>query len=127
MPWTAEQLETLYTRVYRNERLCPVCGGTLSLKQSGEIDEVGTAACPACAAEHLIARRNDPLRTRFRALTDEEQKQIVRADKSRKQAVCPIDGTVMDVTLQRSLGRTSNVVLRCPRCAQTVSYVRLHG
>jgi len=33
----------------------------------------------------------------------------------------------MDVHLQRSLGRTSNAVIRCRRCAQVAHYVRSHG
>jgi hypothetical protein len=59
--------------------------------------------------------------------SDEQKKQIIATDRARRTPVCPIDGAAMDAHAQRSLGRNSNVTIRCPRCARIVEYVRLHG
>jgi len=62
-----------------------------------------------------------------RDYTEQETKAIIAAAKTRRTPQCPVDGATMDVQLQRSLGRTSNVVIRCPRCGAKAEYVRAHG
>jgi hypothetical protein len=59
--------------------------------------------------------------------SDEQKEQIIAADRARRTPTCPRDGAAMDVHAQRSLGRNSNVTIRCPRCARIVEYVRYHG
>ena len=73
------------------------------------------------------ARASDGESLRPRPYTDQEARDVVAVAKRRKTPSCPIDGTEMDVQLQRSLGRTSNVIVRCPRCEGRVQFVRAHG
>jgi hypothetical protein len=127
MPWSPEQIKTLYDNVYRDALACPACGGALTLERSLEPNTAGVVCCPACGERRLVSMHNDPLRFTFRAYTEAEKKEIVRADRARRTPVCPVDGTAMTVNLQRSLGRNSNAVIRCRRCARSVEYVRLHG
>jgi transcription elongation factor Elf1 len=127
MGWTPEQLETLYANAYGNILKCPVCGRELVVERSGAIDTLGSVWCRTCEERHVISTQNDPLRSAFRRYTEKETKQIIAADRARRTPRCPVDGTAMDVNLQRSLGRTSNAVVRCRRCTQSVTYVRLHG
>jgi hypothetical protein len=127
MAWDPRQLEALYANVYGRCLECPACGGRLGLVPSGDLYAVGVVACRACATHHFIAVRNDPLRATFRAYTEQENRDLFAAERSRRIPVCPVDGTEMDVHLQRSLGRTSNAVIRCRRCAHQAEYVRAHG
>lgn len=125
--WNAAQLAELYDRVYGRRMECPVCAERLELAASREPGVEGTAACRTCGVEHVVRRETDPRRGAFRDYTGAEQKQIRAADGRRKSPVCPVDGTIMDVHAQRSLGRTSNVIIRCRRCAGCVEYVRTSG
>ena len=131
MTWDRQQLVTLYANVYRRRMECPGCGGRLALTPlpygQGDATTVGVVACRACDERHLVAGQNDPLRGTFRPYTEQEKRELFAADRMRKTPVCPVDGTEMDVNLQRSLGRTSNAVIRCRRCAQQAEYVRTHG
>jgi hypothetical protein len=70
---------------------------------------------------------NDKSQPTTRDYTDQEKKAIIAADKSRNTPRCPLDQTSMEVNVQRSLGLNSNVVIRCPRCSNSVQYTRLHG
>ncbi|MEA2711786.1 MAG: hypothetical protein QOF78_4387 [Phycisphaerales bacterium] len=135
MPWNPQQLESLYMNVYRRRMECPGCGGKLGLVTSQDggggdanaVGVIGVVECSACDARHLVAEGNDPLRGTFRAYTAQESRDIFSADRARRTPVCPVDGTEMDVHLQRSLGRTSNAVIRCRRCGQRAEYARTHG
>jgi hypothetical protein len=127
MPWTPDQIKTLYVNVYRHVLSCPACGGALTLERSPAPDALGVATCPACDNCHLVAAQNDPLSPQFRNYTDAERKEVITVDRRRRTPVCPIDGAAMDVHVQRSLGLNSNVIVRCRRCAQSVQYVRTHG
>ena len=127
MAWDAQQLVTLYENVFRRRRECPGCGGPLTLAVSSEDDAVGVVECAACGERALIARRNDPLRATFREYTAEENRALLAAERARRAPVCPVDGTEMDVHLQRSLGLNSNAVIRCRRCGRSAQYVRLYG
>jgi hypothetical protein len=131
MPWDAQQIEMLYANVYRRRMECPACGGGLGLTRprDGEADAAafGVVECRACDARHVVSQRNDPLRSTFRPYTEQEKRDLFAADRARRTPVCPIDGTEMDVHLQRSLGRTSNAVIRCRRCAQQAEYARTSG
>src|SRR3954453_12418206 len=116
MAWDEEQLKALYANVYRREMKCPTCGGGLGLTRprdgEADADAFGVVACRACDARHVVSPRNDPLRGTFRPYTEPEKRELFAADRARRTPVCPIDGTEMDVHLQRSLGRTSNAVIR---------------
>jgi C4-type Zn-finger protein len=129
MAWDAQQLETLYANVYRRRMECPACGGKLELSASPDAGAfaIGVVECRACNVRHLVGMQNDPLRRTFRAYTEQEKRELFAADRARQIPVCPIDDTEMDVHLQRSLGRTSNAVIRCRRCAQQAEYARTHG
>jgi len=127
MEWDAQQLEALYANVYRRRMECPVCGGALKFVPSRELGAVGDVECRACDARHFVAVANDPLRYTFRAYTEQENREVFAAERKRQAPICPVDGTEMDVHLQRSLGRTSNATIRCRRCARTAEYVRTHG
>jgi transcription elongation factor Elf1 len=127
MQWDARQLVAPYANVYRRRRECPTCGGALTLEISTEADVVGTVECRACDARHLVARASDPMRSSFRPYTPDENGAIFAAERLGRTPVCPVDGTEMDVHLQRSLARTSNAIIRCRRCGQTAAYVRPHG
>src|SRR4051812_31644257 len=113
MAWTSEQLETLYANAYANIMRCPACGGPLAVERSQAIATFGSVSCRACDERHVISTANDPLRSAFRPYTEEEMKQIIADDRARRTPRCPVDGTAMDVNVQRSLGRTSNAVVRC--------------
>jgi hypothetical protein len=97
------------------------------LTRSNETNALGLVVCGVCNENHLIATKNDPLRATFRDFTEQERKQIIVTDRSRKAPACPVDGTAMEVNVQRSLGRTSNVVVRCRRCNHSVEFARAHG
>jgi uncharacterized protein YbaR (Trm112 family) len=127
MEWDPTQLEALYANVFRRRRVCPSCGGALGLAVSNEADAVGVVECRACDAQHLVARRTDPLRHTFREYTVDECRQIFAVERTRQVPVCPVDGTEMDVHAQRSLARTSNAVIWCRRCGRKAEYVRPHG
>ena len=127
MAWNPRQLEALYANVYRRRMECPACGGRLKFVPSRDPGAEGDVECRACDARHFVAAANDPLRATFRAFTEQESREIFAAERMRRTPVCPVDGTEMDVHLQRSLGRTSNAVIRCRRCAQVAHYVRSHG
>lgn len=127
MTWNPQQLEQLYANVYRRRMVCPTCGGALEFTPSNEIDVVGVVACRACNARRLVATHNDPLRDTFRPYNTQENRDLFAAERSRRTPACPVDGTEMDVHLQRSLGRTSNTAIRCRRCGQQAMYVRAHG
>jgi uncharacterized protein YbaR (Trm112 family) len=127
MVWTREQIELLYDGVYRNRMVCPGCGGRLAVERSGEAGVFGVVSCDACGGRHRVSGENDPLRETFREFTEAEVKGIKKVDRARGTPVCPVDGTAMEVNAQRSLGRTSNVVVRCRRCARGVEFVRMHG
>lgn len=127
MAWTSEQLQALYENIYGRRMKCPGCGGALGLITSGEKSAIGVVTCGVCGGQHQVAMDNDPLRASFRPYTEQEKRDIIAAEKRRKTPRCPVDATAMDVQLQRSLGRNSNVLIRCPRCAATAEYVRAHG
>jgi transcription elongation factor Elf1 len=129
MAWDPQQLEALYANVYRRRMECPACGGALGLSAAADGDAyaIGVVECRACDERHLVAGQNDPLRNTFRPYTEQEKRELFAADRSRRTPVCPVDGTEMDVQLQRSLGRTSNAVMRCRRCAQKTEYARTQG
>ena len=125
--WKPEDLEALYANVYARRLECPACGGQLDFVASGEVGVAGTASCARCAVQHVVCLENDPLRNTFRDYSDAERRHMRAVEPSGKPVVCPVDGTVMDVHLQRSLGRTSNVIIRCRRCTRTVEYARTCG
>jgi hypothetical protein len=125
--WTAEQTEALYAGVYAHRDVCPGCGGKLAVVRSDQAGVFGEVRCDACGASHVVSGANDPLRGAFREYTEQERKAIVAADRRRESPACPVDGTPMDVHVQRSLGLNSNVVVRCRRCSQSVQFRRLHG
>jgi uncharacterized protein YbaR (Trm112 family) len=125
--WTPSQLKALYANVYQRRRVCPSCGGPLTLTPSRESDAVGVVKCPSCDARHLVARSNDPLRATFRPYTAEETRTILAAERRGLTPTCPVDDTPMEVHLQRSLARTSNAQVWCRRCGGTTDYVRPHG
>jgi hypothetical protein len=127
MQWSPKQLESLYANVYRRQRICPTCGGPLTLTPSNEPDTVGLVECPACDARHSVALHNDPLRATFRPYTPKEAAAIFAMERLGKTPPCPLDGTPMEIHLQRSLARTSNAQIWCRRCRQTAQYVRPHG
>jgi hypothetical protein len=127
MAWTPAHIEALYANVHAFRDVCPACGGRLAVTRSGEPGTFGLAHCPACDERHVVAMQNDPLRGAFRAYTEQERKAIFAADRARQTPACPVDGTPMTVHAQRSFGLTSNVVVRCRRCAQSVSFTRLYG
>lgn len=127
MPWNPPQLELLYANVYQRRMICPACNGPLALEPAREPDVVGVVECPACEARHVVSLANDPLRHTFRAYTPDESRAIFAAERRRQTPTCPVDGTAMDVHLQRSLGLTSNARIRCRRCGRTAEYVRKHG
>ena len=127
MEWSSKQLETLYANVYRRERICPTCGGRLTLTLSNAPDTVGRVECETCDARHVISLQNDPLRAAFRSYTPDEARAIFAQERVGKTPVCPLDGTPMEVHLQRSLARTSNARIWCRRCRQAAEYVRPHG
>ena len=127
MTWSREQLEALYRNVYRNEMTCPACGGALTLARSQDAEVFGVVACPACAQRVVVSAQADPLLAQFREFTEQEKKEIVKADNLRRTPRCPVDGTPMVVNAQRSLGRNSNVVVRCRRCKRSVGFTRLQG
>jgi hypothetical protein len=70
---------------------------------------------------------DNPPPTAVRDFTEPEKKAIIAAHRSRKVPLCPVDGSAMDVHLQRSLGLNSNVTIRCPRCSHSVQYTKFHG
>jgi hypothetical protein len=131
MTWDPQQLEALYANVYRLRMRCPACGVGMGLTRprddEADPDAFGVVECRACDARHVVSLRNDPLRSTFRPYTEQEQRELFAADRARRTPVCPVDGTEMDVHLQRSLGRTSNAVMRCRRCGQKAEYARTHG
>jgi uncharacterized protein YbaR (Trm112 family) len=127
MEWSPKQLELLYANVYRRQRICPTCGGPLTLTPSNEPETVGVVECRACDVRHLVALHNDPLRATFRPYTPDEARAIFAQERVGKIPICPLDGTPMEVHLQRSLARTSNAQIWCRRCGQTAQYVRPHG
>jgi transcription elongation factor Elf1 len=127
MAWSREQLEAVYRNVYAHAMTCPACGGALTLARAPDADAVGAVTCAACEERVVVSMRDDPLRERFRDFTEQEKKAIVAADKMRRTPHCPVDGTAMDVNVQRSLGRNSNVVVRCRRCTRSVEFTRLQG
>jgi DNA-directed RNA polymerase subunit RPC12/RpoP len=127
MNWTDSQLETLYASVFQRRMICPTCGGEFAFDSSREIDVTGIVECRTCDARHVVSLANDPLRHTFREYTPEENRAIFTADRKRTTPVCPIDGTPMDVHLQRSFGLTSNTQIRCRRCGRKAVYVRLYG
>lgn len=127
MAWDARQLDLLYSNVYQRRMECPACAGRLTLAPSGDADAVGLVECVACHERHYVARQNDPLRASFRPYTEQEIRDISATERSRRTPVCPVDGTEMDVHLQRSLGRTSNAAIRCRRCGNKADHVRAHG
>ena len=131
MAWDPQQLASLYANVYRRRMECPVCGGRLTVTPvpygEGDATTVGVVECLACGERHLVAGRNDPLRATFRPYTEQEKRGLFAADRVRETPICPVDGTEMTVHLQRSLGRTSNAVIRCRRCGQQAEYARTHG
>jgi hypothetical protein len=127
MAWSPEQLEALYRNVYRNEMTCPACGVALALARSPEADVLGVVTCPACDQQVRVSLQDDPLLPQFRDFTEQEKKEIVAADRARRTPHCPVDGTAMDVNVQRSLGRNSNVVVRCRRCTRSIEFTRLQG
>ncbi len=127
MPWSAEQLRSVYTNVYANRVVCPTCDGSLKLSRSKAAGEFGRVECSRCNESHNIAQRNDPLRDSFREYTEGERKEIIAADKRRIEPVCPIDRTTMIVYAQRSLALNSQVRVRCPRCGGEVHFKRLYG
>jgi transcription elongation factor Elf1 len=127
MSWSPQQLEGVYANVFGNVMTCPACGGRLVLAPLREEGVTGLASCQSCGGQALVSMRDDPLRCLFRSYSEQEKRAIIAADKSRQTPTCPVDGTVMDVSLQRSLGRTSNVVVRCRRCAQSHTFTRAHG
>jgi uncharacterized protein YbaR (Trm112 family) len=125
--WTRSQLEALYANVYQRRRVCPSCDGPLTLTPSREPDAVGTVECTACDAHHLVARATDPLRASFRPYTADEMRAILAVERRGRTPTCPVEGTPMEVHLQRSLARTSNAQIWCRRCGATADYVRPHG
>ena len=125
--WKPEDLEALYANVYARRLECPACGGALEFLASREVGVAGTVACARCAARHVVRVESDPLRRRFRDFNDAERRHMRAVEPSGKPVVCPVDGTAMDVHLQRSLGRTSNVIIRCRRCTRAVEYARTCG
>jgi transcription elongation factor Elf1 len=127
MPWNPQQLESLYANVYARRMMCPACGNALNLIPAREPDIVGVVECRACDARHEVSLQNDPLRHTFRDYTPEENRAIFKSEHKRTTPICPVDGTEMDVHLQRSLGLTSNAVIRCRRCGRKAEYVRLYG
>jgi hypothetical protein len=120
-------LEVLYASVYRRERICPTCGSSLTLNLSNESETVGHVECATCDARHLVSLQNDPLRATFRPYASDEARLIFAQERVGKTPICPLDGTPMEVHLQRSLARTSNAQIWCRRCRQTAEYVRPHG
>ena len=126
MAWNEEELAALYANVFRRRRECPRCRGALTLELSDQPDELGTLACAACGERALVARRDDPLRGTFRDYPPEENRAIFAAERARRTPTCPVDGTEMDVHLQRSLGLTSNAQITCRRCGRQAVYVRLY-
>jgi hypothetical protein len=127
MSWTREQLLAVYANVYAYRTECPACGGPLRRSAPAAPDVAAVVACDACGERREIGAGDDPLRDTFRDYTEAERRAITSAERSRQAPVCPVDGTVMDVQVQRSLGRTSNVVVRCPRCTRTSEHARFHG
>ena len=127
MPWTPQQLADVYANTYAYRFTCPACGGALVVDRSVQPDAFAHVHCPACDAQHLVGPRNDPLRDSFCQYTDAEKEQIFLADRMRQVPRCPVDGTPLDVHAQRSFGVTSNVTVRCRRCAQTCEFKRLYG
>ena len=127
MEWSREQVEVLYRNVYGNDMTCPACGGALTRAPSPDADAFGVVTCHACDQKFHVSVRNDPLRGRFRDFSEQEKKELAAADRVRRTPRCPVDATAMSVDVQRSLGRTSNVTMRCPRCTRSVAFARLHG
>jgi hypothetical protein len=125
--WRPDHLEALYANVYARRLECPACGAPLAFTPSGDVGVAGTAACPRCAARHVVCLENDPLRNTFRDFTDAERRRMRATEPSGRPLACPVDGTAMDVHLQRSLGRTSNVIVRCRRCTRTAEFARTCG
>ena len=126
MPWTAEHVLALYANVYAHRMECPACGGVL-IRSGSQTQALSVLECDACGERREIGGDNDPLRATFRDYTEAERRILAAAERGRRAPVCPVDGTVMDVQVQRSLGRTSNVILRCPRCTRTSEHARFHG
>lgn len=127
MEWSSNELQVLYTNVYRRERICSTCGGPLTLDLSNEPEALGVVQCFPCDARHLVSLQNDPLRAAFRPYTPDEARAIFAQERVGKTPICPLDETPMEVHLQRSLARTSNAQIWCRRCRQTAEYVRPHG
>ena len=135
MSWTTAELAALYANIYARRMVCPSCNGPLLRVSSDEPRNAAEASDPAgsvvicrtCHVQHFVSRHNDPLGETFRPYTPAEQRQIIADDRRRKTPTCPIDGTPMAIYLQRSLARTSNVIVSCRRCKQTAEYVRTCG
>lgn len=127
MAWSPAQIEALYSNVYAFRDVCPACGGKLAVTRTNEPGTFAIVHCPGCDEQHVLGERDDPLRGAFRAYTEAERKAIFVADRMRQTPVCPVDGSPMMVHAQRSFGLTSNVVVRCRRCDQSVSFTRLYG
>lgn len=127
MAWSEAQIEILYDNVYHGRLECPACGGRLDFAPGREIGLTGVVACGGCDVRHAVGVANDPLRSRFREYTETEVRAIHAAERAGATPTCPVDGAEMIVHLQRSLGRTSNAMIRCRRCARVAQYVRTHG
>ena len=127
MAWSEAQIAVLYENVYRGRLVCPVCGGRLDFAPGREIGMTGVVSCRGCDDQHAVGAANDPLRSTFREYTQAEVRAIHAAERAGTTPTCPVDGAEMVVHLQRSLGRTSNAMIRCRRCARLAQYVRTHG
>ena len=127
MAWSDEQLEALYENIYSGRLDCPLCGERMEFAPGREVGVTGTVSCRRCDERHEVGAANDPLRSTFREYTEPEIHAIHAAERAGQAPSCPVDGTEMVVHLQRSLGRTSNAIIRCRRCARVAQYVRKHG